>query len=367
MHPLLKRQQQHYLASAKVEDLEPFLQAVDAAYYAFDKDKRLIEHSMDLMSTELNQRNREMRQELVSRKGVEEALRQSYENLKEINARLESAQNQLLQADKMASIGQLAAGVAHEINNPIGYISSNLNTLERYVNDLLRLLEGYEKYFETHGKHLVADEDLRAIEKKVDIRYLREDLPELLNESKEGIDRVKKIVQDLKDFSHVDEAEWQWTDLHKGLDSTLNIVRNEIKTKAEVVRNYGALPDIQCLASQLNQVFLNILVNASHAIETSGMITVSTGKEGDEVWVKISDTGKGIAKEDMSRIFDAFFTTKPVGQGTGLGLSLSYSIIKKHQGRIEVDSVVGKGTQFTIWLPISQPIDTTSETNNNLK
>ena len=172
----------------------------------------------------------------------------------------------------------------------------------------------------------------------------------------DGITRVKNIVQNLKDFSHVDASdEWHYADLHSGLDSTLNIVNNEIKYKAEVVKEYGDIPQVECLLSQLNQVFMNLLVNASHAIEEHGVITVRTGKTGEEVWVEVADTGKGIAPDSLKKIFDPFFTTKPIGQGTGLGLSLSYGIIQKHHGRIDVQSVVDKGTTFRVWLPLKQP------------
>ena len=186
--------------------------------------------------------------------------------------------------------------------------------------------------------------------------YLKQDIFDLLKESTDGIERVKRIVQDLKDFSHVDEAEWQWVDLHKGIDSTLNVVHNEIKYNAEVIKEYGDIPQVECLAHQLNQVFMNILVNASHAIgpEGHGRITIRTGAQDDMVWIEIADNGKGIAPENVKRIFDPFFTTKPIGKGTGLGLSLSYGIIDKHHGKIEVESEVGKGTTFRIWLPKRQ-------------
>jgi two-component system NtrC family sensor kinase len=198
--------------------------------------------------------------------------------------------------------------------------------------------------------------EVHAIRETVDLAFLKEDVIDLMNESREGITRVKKIVQDLKDFSHVgSEDEWQWSNLHQGLDSTLNIVRNEIKYKAEVVKEYGQVPDIECLPSQLNQVFMNLLVNAAHAIEDRGLITIRTGMQGGSVWVEIADTGKGISQENMDRIFDPFFTTKPVGQGTGLGLSVSYSIIQKHHGSINVASEPGKGTTFHITLPVRQP------------
>lgn len=277
-----------------------------------------------------------------------------FAELQATNRKLAEAQDQLLQAEKMASIGQLAAGVAHEINNPVGYVASNLSSLGRYVNDLLSLLDACEQLdgsLSGEAPDLLA---LRALKEKVNLTYLREDLHDLLAESKEGLERVKKIVLDLKTFSHVDEAEWQVVDLHQGLESTLNIVWNELKYKADVVKEYGNLPEVECLPSQLNQVFMNLLVNAAHAIESHGTITLRTGQAGEQVWVEVSDTGKGIAPENLGRIFDPFFTTKPVGTGTGLGLSLSYGIVKKHHGHIEVDSTPGEGTTFRVWLPVRQ-------------
>ncbi|PWB47723.1 MAG: histidine kinase [Nitrosomonadales bacterium] len=277
------------------------------------------------------------------------------DEIRSVNKRLEDAQNQLLQSEKMASIGQLAAGVAHEINNPVGYINSNLGTLQKYLRDLFEMLAAYEQAEPLLAGHAEVLRNIGALKEKLDIGYLKEDVFALMGESQEGIARVRKIVQDLKDFSHVDEAEWQWADIHKGIDSTLNIVWNEIKYKAEVIKEYGSLPDIECLPSQLNQVFMNMLVNAAHAIEEHGTITLRSGVKGEEVWVEFSDTGKGIPQENLNRIFDPFFTTKPVGKGTGLGLSLSYSIVQKHHGRIEVSSEAGKGATFRIWLPVKQP------------
>jgi signal transduction histidine kinase len=199
-------------------------------------------------------------------------------------------------------------------------------------------------------------EELRQFKAKIDLGYIREDTKSLIAESHQGLERVKKIILDLKEFSHADsEDHWVWADVHQGLDSTLNVVWNELKYKCEVVKEYGTLPDIYCLPSQLNQVFMNLLVNAAHAIERHGTITVRTGREGGEVWVEIADTGQGIAPENMQKIFDPFFTTKPIGQGTGLGLSLSYGIVQKHNGRLEVQSEIGKGTTFRVWLPILQP------------
>jgi two-component system, NtrC family, sensor kinase len=269
--------------------------------------------------------------------------------------RLNEAQNQLLQSEKLASIGQLAAGVAHEINNPIGYINSNLGSLERYVSDLLTMLAVYES---AEGQFAPGSEciaQIQQLKKKLDMDFLREDVATLMKESLDGVARVRKIVQDLKDFSHVDESEWQWFDLHKGLDNTLNMVRNEIKYKAEVIKEYGVLPKVECLPFQLGQVFMNMLVNAAQAIDEHGTITLRTGVECEEVWLEFLDTGHGIPPENLARIFDPFFTTKPVGKGTGLGLSVSYSIVEKHHGRISVTSEVGKGTTFRVTLPVRQP------------
>jgi signal transduction histidine kinase len=271
----------------------------------------------------------------------------------ELLRKLQETQQQLLQSEKLASIGQLAAGVAHEINNPVGYISSNLVSLDGYVADILRLLDAYAAVEAGLGE--AEREEIAGIKKAIDIDFLRSDLLDLIRESQSGTRRVKGIVQDLKDFSHVDEAEWQWADLHKGIDSTLNVVHNELKYKAEVVKEYGELPRVNCIPAQLNQVFMNLLVNAAQAIPERGTIAIRTGQEQEWVWVEISDTGVGIPAEHMKRIFDPFFTTKPVGKGTGLGLSLAYGIVQKHKGRLEVESTPGKGTRFRIWLPVNGP------------
>jgi signal transduction histidine kinase len=196
-----------------------------------------------------------------------------------------------------------------------------------------------------------------------DLGFLRQDINQLLAESKDGTDRVRRIVQNLKDFSHVSEEEWSWADLQKGIESTLNLVWNEIKYKAEVDKQFGDLPAVYCMPSQLNQVFMNLLVNAAQAIESKGKITIRSGfeegtlQEEARVWIEIEDTGKGIPAENLTRIFDPFFTTKPVGKGTGLGLSLAWSIVRKHKGTIKVSSELGKGTTFLIVLPVERVDD----------
>jgi PAS domain S-box-containing protein len=360
------------ILAASFEDLSsgvpPYTQA-DGAYWmmraaagepqSFEWQARRSDGS--LFWAEINMRRAELAgqerllvvvRDISRRKGQEEELRQNLEHQVQLNKRLEEAHNQLLQSEKLASIGQLAAGVAHELNNPIGFVHSNLGSLDEYLKDLFAIIDACEPVHESaavDGKQL---ESVRRLKKEKDYAYIKTDIAALMAESKDGLARVRKIVQDLKDFSRVGEAEWQWADLHKGLDSTLNIVWNELKYKCKVNKEYGELPEVHCLPSQLNQVFMNLMVNAGQAIVEHGEITIRTGSEGDRVWVEVADTGSGIPQENLNRIFEPFFTTKPVGKGTGLGLSLSYGIVVKHHGRIEVSSEVGKGTTFRVVLPI---------------
>ncbi len=291
--------------------------------------------------------------DVTTRAGRELELQQRHQELQRTYHRLASAQEQLLQAEKMASIGQLAAGVAHEINNPIGYVHSNLGTLRDYIASLLSLLEGYANQTQSD---VVDHTVLQQLRERLDIDFIVGDLPHLLDESREGIERVTKIVQDLKEFSHVGGDETaRPVDLHKGLDSTLNIVWNDLKYKVQLEKHYGQLPPVECHPSELNQVFMNLLINAGQAIADRGTIVLATGVDEDEVWVSVTDSGCGISEELQQRIFDPFFTTKPIGRGTGLGLAIAYRIIAKHHGRIELQSRPGFGSTFRVVLPITQP------------
>jgi signal transduction histidine kinase len=247
----------------------------------------------------------------------------------------------------------LAAGIAHEINNPVGFVNSNMGALRNYVDTLVNVIDGYDKVLGTLPVNAAIAASIAQLKKQADLEFLKEDVIQLVKESMDGLTRVKDIVQSLKDFSHVGETDWQFADLHHGIDSTLTIANNEFKYKAVVVREFGTLPLVKCLASQLNQVFMNLIVNASHAIKESGIISIRTGCEGDWVWIEVGDNGAGIPAENLTRIFEPFFTTKPIGKGTGLGLSLSYNIIAKHGGSIEVESEIGRGTRFTIRLPVN--------------
>jgi len=262
-------------------------------------------------------------------------------------SKLEKAQVQLLQSERLATIGQLAAGVAHEINNPVGYVFSNLKTLAGYVDDLLRIIDAVDS--------VATLDELRQLKLSLEYDYIRNDVEALIVESEDGIERVKKIITALKDFSHIEEEEFVQADLLRGLESTLNMVNNELKYKAEVVREFADLPPVECIASQINQIVMNLLINAAHAIVQFGVITLRCGHEGAWVWIEVEDTGRGIDPDILKRVYDPFFTTKPVGQGTGLGLTLSYNILQKHHGRFDVESTPGQGSRFRFWLPVSQP------------
>lgn len=289
--------------------------------------------------------------DISERKTNRAALLKAFQDRDTLNQGLEAAHGQLLQAEKLASVGQLAAGVAHEINNPIGFINSNLGTLKAQIGDLLSVIAIYERAEADLSGHPDVLDAISRAKSSADLEFLREDIQNLIAESLEGVHRVKKIVDNLKDFSRVDSGEWQCANLENGLESTLNIVWNEIKYKAEIVKDYAGLPEIECIASQLNQVFMNLLINAAQAIDGQGIITVRTGFDASSVWIEVEDTGAGIKPEHMDKLFEPFFTTKPVGKGTGLGLSLAYGIVQKHHGRLVACSEFGKGSVFRVTLP----------------
>ncbi|MDA3972152.1 MAG: GAF domain-containing protein [Desulfobulbaceae bacterium] len=272
--------------------------------------------------------------------------------LEDANMELKASQSHLLQQEKMASIGQLAAGVAHEINNPLGFVASNLKSLAKYVDRLVAVIA---EQSEMLAALLPAEEQeqLKKKHKKLKLNYITQDAADLTRESLEGTNRINKIVQGLKTFSRVDGADFKAADLNECLESTINIVWNELKYKAEIKKEYGLLPLTRCFPNQLNQVFMNLLVNAAHAIPDFGEIIVKSWQEGDEIFVAISDNGSGIREDIVNRIFEPFYTTKEVGKGTGLGLSIAYDIVtKKHNGEITVQSEVGKGTTFMVKIPV---------------
>ena len=334
LHKLLKRQLKKHLGIIEIPDnLKAFIMAVDEAYKQNDDDKLMVERSLDLSSNELS----------------------------EMIEQLRRTQMELLQREKMASIGQLAAGIAHEINNPLGYITSNVNTLNKYIDKYLLILNSYQEIINVPINtapqeyiDLVTKINLFLKQNKFD--YINKDIKELIQESIEGLHRIVKIVQGLKDFSRIDfSPDFVEYDLNNGIESTLLIANNSIKYNAQVKLELSKLPTIKALGGELNQVILNLLINAVHAIKTSekeGVIRVCTYEKEDSVILEVEDNGVGIPEENLLKIFDPFYTTKKVGEGTGLGLSIAYDIIvNKHKGKINVKSQVGQGTTFCLQIP----------------
>jgi two-component system NtrC family sensor kinase len=272
-------------------------------------------------------------------------LTEAYKDLKQVHT-------QMLQQEKMASIGQLAAGVAHEINNPTGFIGSNLNSLQKYIGKLNEGIAFMEQILKSVDDPEMAAQ-LKEMKRKLKFDFIQEDIDDLITESKEGIERIATIVRNLKSFSRAEDDTLKPTDLQNCLEGSLSVAWNEIKYKAKVEKNYQELPPVNCLPQQLSQVFVNLMVNAAQAIEDQGVITINTCHEKDWAVVEIGDNGSGIPPENLERIFEAFYTTKDVGKGTGLGLSICHDIIQKHQGTITVASKMGEGTRFTIKLPIT--------------
>lgn len=291
--------------------------------------------------------------DIAERKTSQSTLLKAYQDLDTLNQRLEKAHGQLLQNEKLASVGQLAAGMAHEINNPIGFVSSNLGSLEKHVHALLRLID-YYAVLETEISFPADKLDALALLKQsIDFDYLREDVQDLLKESRQGVERVRKIVKSLKDFSR-EGTEYQWseTDLHHSLESTLDVLSREFGERCEIHRDYGDIPHVFCLASEINQVLMSVLLNAAQAIDEQGQIRIKTSREADRVHIDIHDTGCGITPEALQHIFDPFFSTKGVGSGSGLGLSVAYGSIQRHGGDITIESTPGEGTLVRISLPI---------------
>lgn len=306
--------------------------------------------------------------DIHERKQAEVELQQKARELEETVQALHRTQNQLLQSDKMSSLGQLVAGVAHEINNPVNFIYGNLNHANGYIQDLLGLLKIYEKHYPNAVPEV--EEEAEAI----DLEFMRQDLPKLLSSMKMGAQRIREIVLSLGNFSRLDEVEKKQVDIHEGIDNTLMILQYRLKAKPEhmgiiVEKNYGDLPPVECYPGQLNQVFMNILSNALDALEERDIkrslaaieenpsrICICTATNGlGEVTIRISDNGPGIPEEVQKRMFEPFFTTKPVGKGTGLGMSISYQIIaEKHGGCLQCNSLPGEGSEFLIEIPLRQ-------------
>jgi len=306
-----------------------------AAQAELEVANRSLEFRVHTRTQELSQANAALLQE-------RQALQASMEQL----AR---TQSQLLQSEKMAAVGQLAAGVAHEINNPIGFVSANLNTLAQYAGQLLALIDLSRQV----SSHLAPEpkQILDSALQQAEFDYLRQDLPDLIRESKQGLARVMRIVSDLRDFSAGDDGPLQPTDLNQLLEAALQAVAPQLQGKAEVVRELAPSALAICRAGSMGQVLANLISNAVQAMPEPGRITLRSGVAPNEAWAEVSDTGCGMSEDVQKRIFEPFYTTKPVGQGTGLGLSLAWEIIQRHHGHIQVSSAPGAGTTFRISLP----------------
>lgn len=289
---------------------------------------------------------------------IEQMLLEKSEELIRANDRLKRNQSQMVHSEKMAGLGQLAAGIAHEINNPVGFMTSNLNTLVDYCQTFKVLLDVCEKIVELarespdRERFAALLQRIEDIKEQEDLDYILSDVDDVLAESLDGADRVRNIVVDLRNFARLDEADLKEADINEGIEQTLRVAWNELKYRCEVIKDLGDIPPIPCFPGQLNQVFLNLLINAAQAIQTErGQIRIQTILEQEEIVIRISDSGVGIPEEHLGKLFDPFFTTKPVGQGTGLGLSIAHGIVENHRGTIAVESEVGKGTTFTVRLP----------------
>lgn len=318
---------------------------------AIRRSEQALKEERSLLETKVQERTAELEEKNAT--------------LTAVLADLKSSQAQLIQSEKMSSLGQLVAGVAHEINNPVNFIYGNLTHANEYMDDLLQLVTLYQ------AECLQPSPEIAAKIEEMDLEFLRADLHQLFNSMEMGTKRIQAIVLSLRNFSRLDEAEFKAADIHEGIDNTLIILASRLKIRGsrpdiQVVKHYAQLPLIECYAGQLNQVFMNVLSNAIDALDadpkheansTTPTITIQTEQiEANRVRITISDNGTGISESVQSKLFDPFFTTKPVGKGTGLGMSISYRIVAQHQGELSCNSAIGQGTDFIIEIPIEHPI-----------
>ncbi len=352
MHSLLKRQIAKTLRADEHpgEDLLAFISVVGRTYEEFDNDRKMLDRILEINSQELLDSNAEMRL-------LQEQLRLRNIELEKALHEFKQMQNTLVQSEKMASIGQLTAGIAHEINNPLAFVSSNLNRFAEYFKEILALLDEWREsasVCEDREEYARRSAAVRLHEEDADVEFLREDFSTLMQFTVQGTDRMRTIVDRMRAFSHMSDEVHSEVDLNAAIDDTLAIVWNEVKYKAAIVKEYAVLPLLCCNEGEVKQVLVNLLVNAAQAIEGKGTITLRTRDDGANAVIEVADTGSGIPADVQNRIFDPFFTTKPVGKGTGLGLWICATIVGKHGGTIAVQSEVRRGTTFSISLPKTQ-------------
>ena len=315
---------------------------LNASIEEVEKQKKIIENARDEINHTLIEVDHQKK--LIEDKNTE---------LNKLLVDLREAQQQLVMAEKMASLGQLTAGVAHEINNPINFVSANIKPLKEDLADIVECINRYESVIrENKLEELFSG--VQQFKNKTDIAFSMKEIQDLLRGIEEGANRTSEIVKGLRNFSRLDQNVVKKANLNEGIESTLTLLHTVYKDRIEIIKDYGDIPEVECLPGQINQVLMNILSNAIQAIAEKGEIFIKTREEKSAVKISIRDTGGGMSDETKQKIFDPFFTTKEVGKGTGLGLSISYGIIEKHQGKIEVNSVQGKGTEFIITLPVHQ-------------
>lgn len=325
-----------------IADKTAITNILNASIEEVEKQKKIIENAKDEINHTLTEVDHQ-------KKLIEDKNRE----LNKLLTDLREAQQQLVMAEKMASLGQLTAGVAHEINNPINFVSANIKPLKEDLADIAECINRYESVVRENKL-----EDLfsgvQQFKNNTDIAFSMKEIQDLLRGIEEGANRTSEIVKGLRNFSRLDQNVIKKANLNEGIESTLTLLHSVYKDRIEIIKDYGDIPEVECLPGQINQVLMNILSNAIQAIAEEGEIFIKTREEESAVKISIRDTGGGMSDETKQKIFDPFFTTKEVGKGTGLGLSISYGIIEKHQGKIEVNSVLGKGTEFIITLPVHQ-------------
>ncbi|HRB31313.1 MAG TPA: ATP-binding protein [Ferruginibacter sp.] len=325
-----------------LHDKAAITNVLNASIKEIEKQKKNIEDAKNVIDRNLAELDKQKK--LTEEKNVE---------LNEAMTILKEAQEQLVQSEKMASLGQLTAGVAHEINNPINFVSANIKPLKEDLAEIMQCIQLYEQAI-TENKLETFFEKVEEYKNKTGISFSIEEVKSLLRGIEEGAARTSEIVKGLRNFSRLDQNVVKKTNLNEGIESTLALLHSAYKDRVEIVKDLGQIPEVDCLPGQLNQVFMNIISNAVQAIPGEGKIFIKTWATDNLVKISIKDTGPGMSDETKKKIFDPFFTTKDVGKGTGLGLSISYGIIQKHNGKIEVESVKGEGAVFIITLPIQQ-------------
>jgi len=333
------------------QQMSSLLQNFKAKKYLDEKVQRRTAE-VTKQKKEIEEKNLELNHQKEELQATNEMLADQKEELQSALENLKLAQSQLVQSEKMASIGQLVAGIAHEINNPVTFISAGVDSLWTNLEEVRQVLDIYHRITpENSGERL---KEIETMKERIDYKQAIREINELIASIKNGTERTTQIVNGLRTFSRLDEDVLKFADLHEGLESTLILLRNKYKNRIEIQREYGQLPPVECYPGQLNQVFMNILSNAIDAIEDRGTIMIATEQSNGTITIRIRDNGKGIPKPIRAKIFDPFYTTKEVGSGTGLGLSISHGIIEKHKGDIKVVSEVGKGSEFIITIPVRQ-------------